>query len=185
MSDNCDVVKSAPTSIGTVSGNAGLERGGANPTGTFCHVESPFLTQVKFSGAYTLPWQEVQVSAAYQDRPGPEILAAATFTNAQVAPSLGRALSQTSTVTVPLVAPGTMYEERMHQVDVRFAKTVRVGGTRVQGQFDIYNALNASPIRAYRGQYGATSGPATGSAFLIPGEILPGRLIKFGVQLTF
>jgi hypothetical protein len=73
----------------------------------------------------------------------------------------------------------------MHQVDVRFAKTVRVGRTRLQGQFDLYNALNASPIRAYRGVYGATTGPATGSAFLVPSAILPGRLIKVGMQLTF
>ena len=73
----------------------------------------------------------------------------------------------------------------MHQVDVRFAKTVRVGRTRIQGQFDLYNALNASPVRLYSGQYGATTGPATGRAFLIPGLILPARMVKFGMQLTF
>jgi hypothetical protein len=68
---------------------------------------------------------------------------------------------------------------------VRFAKTVRVGRTRLQGQFDLYNALNASPIRTYTGTYGATTGPATGSAFLLPGGILSARLLKFGMQLTF
>jgi hypothetical protein len=73
----------------------------------------------------------------------------------------------------------------MHQVDVRFAKTVRVARTRLQGQFDLYNALNANPIRAYSVTYGATTGPATGSAFLIPGAILQGRIIKVGMQLTF
>jgi hypothetical protein len=185
MTDNCEIVKNAPSSIGVAPGNQGLSAGNANPSATWCHSESPFLTQFKVSGAYTLPWQEVQVSGAYQDLPGKEILANATFTNAQIMPSLGRALSQGSTARIPLVAAGTMYGDRMRQIDVRFAKTVRVGRTRIQGQVDFYNALNASPIRAYSGQYGATTGPATGSAFLIPGYILPGRITKFGMQLTF
>jgi hypothetical protein len=185
MTDNCAIVKSAPSSVGRTAGNKGLSRGTANPSSTFCHVESPFLTQFKLSGAYTLPWQEIQISGFYQDLSGPEILAPGTFTNAQIAPSLGRPLSQTSTVSIPLVDPSTLYGERMHQVDVRFAKTVRVGHTRLQGQLDLYNALNANPIRAYSPTYGATTGPATGSAFLVPRVVLPARIIKVGMQLTF
>ena len=73
----------------------------------------------------------------------------------------------------------------MHQLDWRVAKTVRVGRTRIQGQFDLYNAFNASPIRTLAGVYGATTGPATGAAFLVPGVILPARLLKVGMQLTF
>ena len=185
MTDNCEIVKSSPSSVNASVASSGLTAGGPNPNGTFCHVETPFLTQFKVSGAYTLPWQEIQVSGAYQDLPGPEILANGAFTSAQVAPSLGRALSQGSTASIPLVAPGTRYGERMHQLDWRVAKTVRVGRTRIQGQFDLYNALNASPIRAYRGAYGATTGSRTGSAFLIPGVVLPARLLKVGMQLTF
>jgi hypothetical protein len=185
MRDNCDIVKSAPSSIGTVTANDGLDRGGNNPNGTFCHNETPFLTQVKANASYTLPWQEIQIAATYQDLPGPQILADATFARAQAAPSLGRNLSQSSTVNVPLVAPGALYGERMHQVDVRFAKTVRVGRTRVQGQFDIYNVSNANPVRAYTGTYGVTTGSDTGSAFLVPTAILAGRLLKFGAQVTF
>ena len=185
MTDNCEIVKSAPSSVGVSATNQGLTNA-SNPNGTFCHTESPYLTQFKVSGAYTLPWQEIQVSGAYQDLPGPQILATGAFTAAQARPPLGRALSQGSTATIPLVAPGAMYEEqRMHQVDLRVAKTVRGGRTRIQGQFDLYNALNANPVRLYSGQYGATTGPATGRAFLIPAVVLPARLIKVGMQLTF
>jgi hypothetical protein len=185
LTDDCEIQKSAPSSVARTAGNTGLSAGTRNPAATFCHTETPYVTQFKASAAYTLPWQEVQISTAYQDLPGPVILAGATFTNAQVTPALGRSLSQTSTVRIPLVAPGTLYGERMHQVDLRFAKTVRVGPTRLQGQFDLYNAFNANPIRAYTGTYGATTGPATGSAFLVPTSILTARIIKFGMQVTF
>jgi hypothetical protein len=185
MNDNCDIVRNAPSSIGVAQGNTGISRGDPNPTTSFCHNETPFVTQFKVSAAYTLPWQEIQLSGVYQDLPGPKIFASAEFTNAQVAPSLGRALSQGSTATIQLVAPGSMYGERMHQIDFRLAKTVSVGRTRLQGQFDLYNALNANPIRYYSGVYGATTGPETGAAFLIPQGILTARLIKLGMQLTF
>jgi hypothetical protein len=56
---------------------------------------------------------------------------------------------------------------------------------RIQGQFDLYKALNSSPIRSYSGTYGAKTGPNTGSEYLDPGEILPARLFKVGMQLTF
>jgi hypothetical protein len=78
-----------------------------------------------------------------------------------------------------------MHGERMRQTDVRLAKTVRIGRTSLQGQLDIYNAFNANPVRLYTGTYGATTGSATGSAFLIPSLILPARLVKVGMQLTF
>ena len=37
----------------------------------------------------------------------------------------------------------------------------------------------------YSGEYGATTGPDTGAAFLIPSAVLTARLIKVGMQLTF
>ena len=43
--------------------------------------------------------------------------------------------------------------------------------TRIEPQFDIYNALNASPVLAVNTNYGA--------AFLRPTQILAGRLLKF------
>jgi len=70
-----------------------------------------------------------------------------------------------------------MYGDRLNQVDVRFAKTVRVGGTRVQGMVDLYNALNANPVLAQNNAFGAS--------WQRPLQMLQGRLVKFGAQLTF
>ena len=54
---------------------------------------------------------------------------------------------------------------------------LRLRNARVQLQFDVYNALNANSILSLNTRYG--------SAWLRPIQILDGRIIKFGGQLTF
>ena len=157
LTDNCDVV----TKVN-------------NPSTRFCHVVTPFLTQVKLLGSYTLPW-DVQISGTYQSIPGPQITANAVFTSAQVQQSLGRPLSSSSTVTVNLIAPGTLYGERMNQVDFRLSKVVKIGRTtRVKGMFDLYNALNENAVVALSSTYGTN-----GAAWQVPQRILAARLVKW------
>jgi len=185
----------------TVTDNCGLtltnlQYGLANVPHTeeYCHVTPPWSasTQVKFSGAFPLPY-DFQLAATFQDLPGiPQSnwantatnlavtgLSVGTFTSAQVAPSLGRPLAAgaNATVQVPLIAPATAYEDRIRQVDFRFSRSFRIRSARVEPQFDIYNAFNASPVLAVNTNYGA--------AFLRPTQILGGRLMKFGIQATF
>lgn len=145
----------------------------------FCDQESAWLTQVKFLGSYLLPW-DVQVSGSFQSFNGGQLSANAIYTSAQVAESLGRPLSEGRTTTVSLVPPGTMYGDRRYQVDVRLAKNVRVQGVRLQGQFDVYNVMNANTTTRYNTDYGTS-----GARWLFPESILPGRLVKFGVQMNF
>lgn len=80
-----------------------------NPSTRFCHNETPFLAQYKFCGSYALPW-DVQISGTLQSFGGGPIQASATFTNAQIAPSLGRSLASGATATVTLLQPNTMYK---------------------------------------------------------------------------
>ena len=48
-----------------------------------------------------------------------------------------------------LVAPGTLYGDRLNQVDFRVSKIFRFGAKgRVQGNLDLYNMLNANPVLA-------------------------------------
>jgi hypothetical protein len=165
-------------------------------TEDYCRVVPPWSasSQAKLSGAFPLPYQ-FQVAATFQDLPGiPQSnwtnvpstgtqtttgLATAPFTSAQVSGSLGRQLAagSTATVSVPLIAPATQYEGRIRQLDFRFSRMFRIGRTRVEPQFDIYNALNASPVLAVNTNYGAS--------FLRPTQILAGRMLKFGFQMTF
>jgi hypothetical protein len=135
-------------------------------------------TQLKLNGSYTLPW-DVQASAAFQNLPGVPVSASYVATNAQVAPSLGRNLSGNATqvVIANVVPPGTLYEDRFSQLDVRLSKTFRIGPTRLQASFDLFNILNSSPILTENTRYGP--------AWLTPTGILDARLAKFGAKFTF
>jgi hypothetical protein len=143
----------------------------------FCQNHEKLQTTVKFSTTYTVPRIDVQLSGTYQDLAGRPILANYTALNAQVAPSLGRNLAGTSTnTTVPLVAPGQMFGDRVHQVDVRVGKILRYGGTQATVSVDVYNVLNANPVRAYSATY---------ATWLQPQSILPPRFAKVVLQLDF
>ena len=127
-----------------------------------------------------LPWWGLQTSATFQSLPGPQVTASYVATSTQIAPSLGRPLASgpNGTATIPLIAPGTMYGDRLNQLDFRAAKSLALGqGRRLQAIVDLYNALNASPVLAHNNAFGA--------AWQRPTQILHGRLLKFGVQMDF
>jgi hypothetical protein len=180
LTDTCGVVTNNPQvqANSSIGGNTG---GNSNPIASteFCHIETPLLTQVKLLGSYTLPWS-IQVSGTFQNVPGPQITANTVYTSAQIAPSLGRPLGSAATVTINVIKPGTLYGERMSQFDARLSKTFTVGKTRVQGMFDVYNAVNGNAVVAVNNTYGTS-----GATWQVPQRILPARLIKFGVQVNF
>lgn len=153
-----------------------------NPSPLYCRSEGPYLTQVKFIGSYTLTWQEIQISAAFQSIPGPEIAASYTARNAQILPSLGRNLSAgaTSTVPVNVIEPRTEYGDRANQLDVRFSKSIQVGRNRFTGMVGVYNAGNSNAVVVLNNAYG-TTGPNWKNAT----EILTARLVKFEGRWSF
>jgi hypothetical protein len=141
-------------------------------------------TQFKVNGSYPLPWWGLRASAVLQNLPGFPLQGTYVATNAAIAPSLGRNLGQCGSAavcngftTINLITPFTMFEPRLNQVDIRFAKGIAVGRTRIEGRFDIYNALNANTILGANTQYGPN--------WLRPTQILSGRLFEFGAQLNF
>ena len=146
------------------------------PLNPYCHTNQP-QTQVKLLGSYTIPRIELQVSSTFQNIPGPEIAANFTATNAIVAPSLGRSLAgNTANVSVNLVEPGTMYGERLNQLDVRLARVVRLGQARATFQLDLYNALNVDTVTGLNNAYATWQRPQT---------VILARFAKLGLQLDF
>ena len=146
------------------------------PVNPYCHTEQP-ATQVKALGSYTIPKVDLLVSATFQSLPGPEIAATFTATNAVVAPSLGRNLAgNAANVPVNLVEPGTLYGERLNQLDLRFGKVLRFGRLRASLNVDVYNALNVDTVVALNNAYAAWQRPVS---------IMLARYVKLGMQLDF
>jgi carboxypeptidase family protein len=143
----------------------------------FCRESSPFLTNVKFAGSYTIPRADVLVSGTFRSVPGPEIYANYTATNAVIQPSLGRVLSGgVANLPVTIVEPGTMYGERLNQVDVRFGKILHLGRTKAVVNLDVYNLFNANTVLTVNYAY---------ATWLRPTSILLARFAKVGVQFDF
>ena len=145
----------------------------------YCHVTPPFQANVKMLGVYPLPWWDVQFAATFQSLPGPQILASRSYTNAEIAPSLGRNLATgaNGVAAVQLIEPGTMYDERLYQLDLRASKVFRFGRSRLQANVDLYNAANAGAILSINTTYG--------SNWMRPTNVLQGRLLRLGGQLDF
>jgi hypothetical protein len=149
-----------------------------NPSG-FCSVVPPYLTQLKLQGSYPLPW-DLQASGSFQSVPGIPIIASWAAPNAVVALSFGRNLpGNASSVTIPnIVAPLTLFEDRVTQLDLRLTKIFKLaGGHRFQANLDMFNALNGSGILSETINYGPN--------WKKPTQILDGRMFKFGGQFSF
>ncbi len=175
VTDNCFTMGNAQL---VFAGSTGGVQAARSPA--YCHVSPPWSagTQVKFLVVYPLPWA-LQTSATYQNISGIPITAAAPFTNAQIAPSLGRALSAGATAqnVIDLIPPNSLFEDRLQQLDVRFTRSFQMGKAKVRGNFDMYNLFNGNAILA--GNYGY------GAQWLKPVQIMGARMFKFSAQLDF
>jgi hypothetical protein len=139
----------------------------------FCTVTPPFFAgnQYKFVVAYPLPYG-VQVSSSFQSIPGPVITA-----NYTVSSAVAGAPLTLGSLAVNLIEPGTMYNDRLNQVDLRVGRNFAFRGRRLQPYIDIFNAFNASPVVGQINTYGPN--------WQRPSAILIGRMVKFGVQFHF
>ena len=129
VADSCDVRAHLPelatTTTGTSAFGPGLTGSAVTPVSPYCHVAYGILTQLRGFASYIVPKVDVQVAATVQSKPGPMLAANYAAPNAAVATSLGRSLSgNAANVTVNLVQPGTMYGNRINQIDFRVAKTL-------------------------------------------------------------
>jgi hypothetical protein len=194
--NNCEAFVDNPrTDFGISALVPGAGTAATPGTGTvfsYCDFDTSWLTQVKTTGTYTLPWQQIQIGGVLQNLPGQQVLANWNITQVEAAAgTLGRPLSggaNTSRV-VPLVKPGTMYTPRRTQLDLRVSKSLNLGGARrLQVMADIFNALNSNAAvgaTSNAGEPPAAINTTYGSAWLKPLNILQARYVKFGLQLAF
>lgn len=104
--------------------------------------------------------------------------------NAVIRPSLGRdvascrgAATCNANVNLELIPRGTSYEDRLQQVDLRFSRRFKFGRFNVRANADLSNIFNAGNV------YATNTG--FGSQWLVPYEIMGGRLVRFTGRLDF
>jgi len=174
--DNCEVAKQIPESLFGQTVFSATNNNVWMPL-EFCHVQEKMRTQLKFLGSFTIPRVDVQVSGRFQNLPGPQIISNFNAPNTVVTPSLGRALSGgAANISVNVVEPGTIYGERMNQLDLRMAKLFRFGRTRTSVNLDVFNLFNDNSVLTQSIAF---------ATWLRPQSILLARFAKVSVQFDF
>lgn len=137
--------------------------------------------QVKLLGALPLPggWQ---FSGTFQSVRGPEIQATWTTRDAngtlRFVNGTRANLGATPTVSIDLIEPGTQFDDRFNQLDLRGTRVFNLGGnTRVKVMLDLYNALNGNAVLRRTDTYGPVWGR--------PINVQEGRLFQLSGQLDF
>lgn len=183
--NNCEVMEQVPEAL------TGAAPPFVRSPLDFCDMKTPFLTQVKGFATYLIPRIEVQVAGTFQSRPfvgtnvpsiqSQSLAANWLIFNANVAPELGRPLSGNAQSTfVNLVEPGSLYGDRINQVDFRVGKILRYGRTRANLAVDLFNIFNASPVGTYNQTFAGN-----GASWLQPTSIIAARIVKLSVQFDF
>jgi hypothetical protein len=197
-SDSFNVNLTARTRIGLlVQGgvNSGVTRNDScavrealpesSATNPWCDTSTGFVTRLTGLASYTIPTVDVQISGTFRSDPGGQLAA-----NYSVAPSgttLGRTFAGVGspTITVNLVEPGTLYGDRVNQVDMRFAKVLRFGPTRATVGFDVYNLANSATPLTYNQTFIVPDPVNPASKWLRPNSVLQARFVKFSAQVDF
>jgi hypothetical protein len=153
------------------------ETGSTNP---WCSTSTGFVTRYTGLGSYTLPKVDVLLSGTFRSDQGGQLAANYNVPNAQIAPSLGRNLSNNGQfANVNLIEPGTLYGDRVNEIDLRLAKILKFGRTRTNVGFDLYNVLNSAAVLSYNQSFSLTGN------WLVPTSVLQPRFWKFSVQVDF
>jgi hypothetical protein len=131
---------------------------------------TPFRHDFKFAGSYPLPL-DTQISAAFASYAG-NMLGVNWTPGASLFPG-----GRTQSVTIPLIPPGSSFLDRWNQLDVSFRKVFKIGRARLDGNLDMFNALNSSVVLQQNQTFGSSLGT--------PQAVLQGRLLRLSTQIKF
>jgi hypothetical protein len=151
------------------------------PTNPWCDTSSGWVTRVTALGSYVIPKVDVQVSGTLRSDQGGQLAANWVAPNSATV-GLNRPFAGlgSQTITVNLIEPGTLYGERVNQVDMRFAKILRFGRTRTTVGLDVYNLTNSNAILTYNQSFSTAT-----TTWLRPNSVLQPRFVKFSAQIDF
>ena len=151
-----------------------------NATNPWCHVDTGFITRWTGLGSWTIPKVDVQIAGTFRSDQGGPLGALYAVPNSVVQPILGRPLSNNAPiVTVNLIQPGTLYGDRVNEIDVRFAKILRFGSTRTNIGVDVYNIINSAAVLTYNQNF------ILNGNWLVPTSVLTPRFLKVSATIDF
>jgi hypothetical protein len=155
----------------------------------YCHQESPFQTSFRGLATYLIPRIDVVLSTVFQDKPnigtdqlvsisGNYTMNAADL--AAAAAQLGRPLTAVTPPTINLTAPGTLYGDRVRQLDVSAKKIIRFAQRRLTVGVDLYNLANNNVTLAFNQAFS----PAT-TGWLTPTTYMNPRVLRLNAEFAW
>jgi hypothetical protein len=156
------------------------------PTNPWCDTSSGWVTRVTALGTYTVPKIDVLVAGTLRSDQGGDLAANWVAPNSATV-GLNRPFAGIAgqTITVNLIEPGSVYGDRVNQIDLRFAKILRLGRTRTNVGFDIYNIANSAPVLTYNQTFVLPSAANPNGSWLTPNSVLQPRFVKLSAQIDF
>ncbi len=152
-----------------------------------------YSQNLKLAGSYPLPYG-VTVSGALQSNESPASTRVMTFTAATKYPAtcpspcpagttiVPKGVMGQSSLTIDLQPKANTRVERINQLDLKFAKNVRIHRYTVAPTLEVFNIFNADTVVSY-----STGGTNVlgGAGYLRPNSIVQGRLIGIGAQVRW
>jgi hypothetical protein len=156
------------------------------PTNPYCKVDPGFITKVTGLASYTVPKIDMLVAATLRSDQGAPLRATYNAPVADVSAALGRpATVAGTTIPIDLVAPGEVWGDRVNELNLRFAKILRLGGTRTHLGVDVFNVLNSDATLTYNQTFQLPSATLPNGAWLVPQSVLTPRFMKVSAQIDF
>ena len=192
VTDDCAVVAALPETLhanaftGNPANPVTNTRAPTNAARTLerCKQNQGWRTSMQGLVAYLIPKIDVNISGTFQNLPGSSTSNSAGTSmsaNAAIAAAtttLGRAYSSGPNARFfNIIEAGTVYVERMNELDLRMSKLFRLNTTRTSINFDFYNVLNSNSVINENITYGA--------AWRTPQLILLPRIFKLSAQFDF
>jgi hypothetical protein len=174
ITDNCEVADKVPESLIAPTNPSVLV------PFNYCHTETPWLTQWKGNGAYSVPKLDVLLSATFASVQGPPTRADLNVSSRADGTPLNYGTQAVATLPVnfgninnPI---SSEYGERLNQLDLRIGKLVRLNGVRAMVNFDLFNVFNGNAVTRENANFGALRRPT---------EIMLACYAKIGMQIDF
>ena len=161
-----------------------INYGNPNPRG--CRDHDPWQTTIRGLGSYTVPKIDVLVSATLRSQPPLELGADWVVANTVIRDLLGGVtppgFNVNGNTTIDLTDPDhrLFADNRRTQVDMRFAKVVRLGRTRTDVGVDLWNVFNTNYATGYEDSFVVGD-----DSWATPQTIYPPRFVRLNFTVGF